>query len=104
LKIILGHLGSFTWWLWRLDSRWIVSERGKHRSPLAQKKPSQYIKENFYVTTSGMFWHRHYNVAIGLGADRVLFAVDHPYESTGMQSNLWIRHPYAMAIKKRSTI
>jgi len=84
LKIILGHLGeALPWWLWRLDSRWIVVGREESAAPpLAKKKPSQYIKENFYVTTSGMFWHPALQCCYSaLGADRILFAVDHPYES-----------------------
>jgi len=84
LKIILGHLGeALPWWLWRLDSRWVVIGREESSSaPLAKKKPSQYIQENFYVTTSGMFWHPALQCCYSaLGADRILFAVDHPYES-----------------------
>jgi 2,3-dihydroxybenzoate decarboxylase len=84
LKIILGHLGeALPWWLWRLDSRWIVVGREESAfGMLAKKKPSQYIKDNFYVTTSGMFWHPALQCCYSaLGADRILFAVDHPYES-----------------------
>jgi len=85
LKIILGHLGeALPWWLWRFDSRWTVVGRGERGSgPLARKKPSHYIKENFYVTTSGMFWHPALQCCYSaLGAERILFAVDHPYESS----------------------
>ena len=57
LKIILGHLGeALPFWLWRIDDRW-------RKDPLAtklKKRPSQYIKDNFFVTTSGMFWSQHY--------------------------------------------
>jgi 5-carboxyvanillate decarboxylase len=84
LNIILGHLGeALPWWLWRLDSRWVVVGREESdAAPLARKKPSQYIKENFYFTTSGMFWHPALQCCYSaLGADRILFAVDHPYES-----------------------
>jgi hypothetical protein len=31
--------------------------REESATPLAEKKPIQYIKNNFYVTTSGMFRH-----------------------------------------------
>lgn len=47
-----------------------------------QKTPGQYFKENFYVTTSGMFWEPALQfVSKVLGAERILFAVDYPYES-----------------------
>lgn len=88
LKIMLGHLGeAIPFWLWRLDSRY---EEEKDNDPASaeaykdlQKSPSQYFKENFYVTTSGMFWEpvlRFVNSV--LGSDRILFATDYPYEST----------------------
>jgi 5-carboxyvanillate decarboxylase len=84
LKVILGHLGeALPWWLWRLDSRWVViGRRESATATQAEKKPSEYIKENFYITTSGMFWHPALQCCYSaLGADRILFAVDHPYES-----------------------
>lgn len=81
LKFILGHLGeALPWWIWRLDNRWkkfTADDRGRQM----KKKPSEYIKENFFITTSGMFWHPSLLCAyLTLGADRILFAVDYPYE------------------------
>jgi 2,3-dihydroxybenzoate decarboxylase len=87
LKIILGHLGeSIPLWLWRIDSRWLDDKRINPASAKLyehlHKTPSQYFKDNFYVTTSGMFWHPALQfVCSVLGADRVLFATDYPYES-----------------------
>lgn len=91
LKIILGHLGeALPFWLWRLDSR-LQEEKGDPASAsfyeYLKKNPSQYFKENFYVTTSGMFWEPVLKfVCSVLGADRVLFAVDYPYESSKIAS------------------
>lgn len=86
LKIILGHLGeSIPFWLWRLDSRWPRDEMGIYSGPSKklQKTPSQYFKDNFYVTTSGMFWQPVIQfVCSVLGTDKVLFATDYPYESS----------------------
>ena len=48
-----------------------------------RKKPSDYVKENFLVTTSGMFWQPAFLSAyLALGADNIMFAVDHPYEDS----------------------
>jgi 5-carboxyvanillate decarboxylase len=86
LKIMLGHMGEgIPFWLWRIDKHW-VSDRGiveKDSPGLALKKqPSQYFKENFYVTTSGMYWEPAFTfVNSVLGADRILFAADYPPES-----------------------
>jgi predicted TIM-barrel fold metal-dependent hydrolase len=79
LKIILGHLGeAIPFWLWRIDNFW-----GK--TPLSnslKKIPSQYFKDNFAVSTSGMFSEPALNYVITvLGADNILFAVDYPFDS-----------------------
>ncbi len=84
LKIILGHLGeALPFWMGRLDTRWVREAAAS--DPIAskiKKLPSQYIKDNFFVTISGMFWQPAFLCAyLALGADRILFAVDYPYES-----------------------
>src|SRR5258707_2811930 len=78
LTIILGHLGeTLPYLLGRLDSRWQFYA-DKRR---AREKPSHYVRNNFLVTTSGIFYDPALLCAIAaLGADRVLFAVDFPYE------------------------
>lgn len=78
LKIILGHLGEgIPFWLWRIDNIWSKSGR-----TTPKRKPSEVFKENFYVTTSGMFNSQAFlQVYLTLGADRILFAVDYPYGS-----------------------
>ncbi|MFC1862696.1 amidohydrolase family protein [Thermodesulfobacteriota bacterium] len=87
LKIILGHLGeAIPFWLWRLDSR-LEEEKGDPASAEIyrhlKKNPSQYFKDNFFVTTSGMFWEPVVKFTCSvLGLDKVLFAADYPYESS----------------------
>jgi predicted TIM-barrel fold metal-dependent hydrolase len=89
LKIILGHLGEgIPYFLWRMDNRWLKEKdvQGMGKSdPITsglKKLPSQYVKENIYVTTSGMFWAPVLQfVNSVLGADRILFAADYPQES-----------------------
>jgi predicted TIM-barrel fold metal-dependent hydrolase len=42
---------------------------------------SHYLRENFYITTSGNFRTQALtNVILEVGADRVLYSVDYPYE------------------------
>lgn len=79
LKIILGHLGEgLPFWLWRLDNRWLLGPIGKKLS----QKPSEYFRDNFVITTSGTFWHPALiHCCLALGAERILFAVDYPFES-----------------------
>ena len=42
---------------------------------------SQYLRENFYITTSGNFRTQALtDVILEVGADRVLYSVDYPFE------------------------
>ncbi len=77
-KVILGHLGeTLPYLLWRFDSRAQL-----YGIKLA-KPPSQYIKDNFMVTTSGMCSAEPLTCAISaLGHDHVMFAADYPFESS----------------------
>jgi 2,3-dihydroxybenzoate decarboxylase len=84
LRIVVGHLGEgIPYWLFRVDffHRGIVqTKRYANFKPL-KKKPSDYMKENFYVTTSGMAWEPAILYARSvLGAERVLYAMDYPYQ------------------------
>ncbi|HSX50754.1 MAG TPA: hypothetical protein VLF09_07340, partial [Cellvibrio sp.] len=48
-----------------------------------QRTPGEYMKENFYYSTSGMNNAREINyVCDACGESRLLFAIDYPYEST----------------------
>lgn len=83
LKIILGHLGeALPYWLWRIDNRW--EKRKLSTAPGIKrllKKPGQYIKDNFYITTSGMLYEPALECAIkSVGIDRIMFALDYPWE------------------------
>ena len=80
LTLILGHMGEMLpFILWRLDSRVKISA-GKSQ---IKKPPSQYIKENIWITTSGQAAMEPLQCAMsGLGVDHMLFAVDYPFENT----------------------
>lgn len=88
LKIVLGHLGEgLPFWLGRLDNRYqnIVSRGGLQSLGMNElaKLPSETFKSNFWATTSGMMSNEPLDFTLGmLGADRVMFAVDYPYEQT----------------------
>jgi len=79
LTIILGHLGeTLPASLWRIDHR--ISRMPPVGIP-AQKSLSEYFRRNFYVTTSGNFYTPTLvNAMAFMGADRILFSVDHPFE------------------------
>jgi 2,3-dihydroxybenzoate decarboxylase len=84
LKIVTGHLGeALPYWLFRIDfmhSRMVAANRYAS-VPKLRRKPSEYLRENFYVTTSGMAWEPPILYAQSvLGVDRVLYAMDYPYQ------------------------
>ena len=88
LKIVLGHLGeAIPFWLDRLDNRYQNILRRGGFGPLGmkplQRLPSEYFRENFWITTSGMMSNPPLELCLGLfGPEKVMFAVDYPYEQT----------------------
>ena len=82
LRIILGHMGeTIPYHLWRFDSRAALIA-GKR--PL-KETPSFYLKRNMFVTTSGQFDNVPLMAALAaLGADKVLFSIDYPYEDSAI--------------------
>jgi predicted TIM-barrel fold metal-dependent hydrolase len=81
LQIILGHMGeNLPFGMWRVDNTngWIEN---RHNYP-AKKRISEYFCANFHITTSGNF---HTQALIDsmlvLGADRIMFSTDWPFEN-----------------------
>ena len=81
LNVILGHLGEgLPLSLPRVEHRLRHQLPGSHGTHL--RTPMEYLCNNFYVTTSGTFRTQGLLHTLSeMGVDRVLFAVDYPYES-----------------------
>ena len=79
-KLLLGHMGEgLPYALWRLDSRW--GFHNHHGIELARERPSEYLRENLYITTSGVCSAAPLQCALqALGADHILFGSDYPFE------------------------
>ena len=78
-QIILGHMGEgLVAMMARAQRRFEYAPCGKQlKKPLAQ-----YLRDHFYITTSGNFHTATLNNVIEeMGIDRVMFSVDYPYES-----------------------
>ncbi len=84
LKIVLGHLGEgLPFWLYRIDfmHAGIVRAGRSEGAQALKRKPSDYLRENFYYTTSGMAWEPSITfVQQQMGFDRVMYAMDYPYQ------------------------
>jgi 2,3-dihydroxybenzoate decarboxylase len=78
-RLILGHMGeTLPYLLWRLDSRSRARAEGEEA---AGQAPSQIIRDNILITTSGVCSHAALACALAaLGEDSVMFSVDYPFE------------------------
>jgi predicted TIM-barrel fold metal-dependent hydrolase len=84
LTVILGHLGEGLPFIYkRIDWAWERPFDPAARPKLA-RKPSEYLKDNVFVTTSG----NHFTPAFMctrevLGVENMLLGTDYPYEDLG---------------------
>jgi predicted TIM-barrel fold metal-dependent hydrolase len=85
LKIILGHLGEgLPFAMHRLNEHTAAAARRRS----LKKEPIEYFRDNLLVTTSGNWYEPAFQCTLAaLGADKILFAVDWPYEAnkTGVE-------------------
>ena len=74
LQIILGHWGEMLlFWLDRVDSLSNVS-------PHLERRVADYVRQNMFITCSGMLEPRLARHALDLTSiDRLLFSTDHPF-------------------------
>jgi 2,3-dihydroxybenzoate decarboxylase len=79
LTIVVGHMGEgLPFWLKRLDD--IVAREDLQT---IMRKPSEYFRDNFVITTSAMFWDPILTLSHEvIGADRIMFGVDYPFASS----------------------
>ena len=78
LQLVLGHLGErIPYELWRIDNL-----LGSMKMQVPFKKPvSHYLRHNVHLTTSGQFNDAAFHCALAaVGAARIMFSVDYPYE------------------------
>ena len=84
LKIVLGHLGEgLPFWLYRIDFYWLKPWTAPELKPKTLRKPSDYVRDNFVFTCSGMHYLPSFiNAYMAVGADNLCFGADHPFESS----------------------
>ena len=81
LTVVIGHMGEgLPAAMWRVDNRnaWVKTPP---RHP-AKKPLAEYFRANFYLTTSGNFRTQALlGAMLEIGADRILFSADWPFEN-----------------------
>jgi 2,3-dihydroxybenzoate decarboxylase len=88
LQIILGHLGEgLPYSIWRVDNRNAWTKQPP-RYP-AKRPLGEYFQQNFHLTTSGNFRTQTLiDAMLEVGADRILFSTDWPFENVD-HAALW---------------
>ena len=84
LQIMVGHMGeALPYWLYRLDymhQAGVKSKRYDCIKPL-KKTLAEYMRSNVLITSSGVAWEPAISFAQQvLGEDRVMYAMDYPYQ------------------------
>ncbi len=81
LRIVLGHMGEgLPYSMWRVDNRnaWVKTPK----TYPAKQPLGHYFRENFFLTTSGNFRTQTLiDAMLEIGADRILFSADWPFEN-----------------------
>src|SRR3954447_4908967 len=94
LTVILGHLGEG---LPFATNR--LEQRLRRRADVTlERLPAQVLRENFHVSVSGNYHTASLiGVLLELGADRVMFAADHPFEDVADGADWFDSVPIAEA-------
>ncbi len=93
LRLVIGHLGEcmplhlyrFDWMQGNADNRaGLRADIGGGQPPVKLKHPvSYYFHHNIWITTSGVGWEPAIKFCMDvLGPDRVLYAMDYPYQQS----------------------
>jgi 2,3-dihydroxybenzoate decarboxylase len=103
LKMIIGHLGEgLIFWMDRIDFVFKKPWMGEEIRPKIKKKPSDYIRDNFLITTGGIFAVPAFlSVFLEIGAGRMMFATDYPYENTDASLRFMATVPISDVDKER---
>jgi len=105
LKMIVGHCGeALPYWMYRIDYM--------HRAQIAAKRypmlkeleraPSEYLRENVYVTNSGVAWEPAIMFCHEvMGPDHTLYAMDYPYQYLASEVTVSDNLPMSAEDKKK---
>jgi 2,3-dihydroxybenzoate decarboxylase len=84
LNIIVGHAGeALPFWLYRLDYMHAATVRAKRYASMQPLRHalSHYLRNNVFITNSGVAWQPAIQFCQQvIGVDRVLYAMDYPYQ------------------------
>jgi predicted TIM-barrel fold metal-dependent hydrolase len=101
LQIALGHLREgLPFFIDRVDIRYRVE--GSPARIALKLRPSDYLRRNFHLTTSGMNWEPSVRQALEvMGPDRVQFAADWPFEDATDAADRFRKMTLATAVRAK---
>lgn len=105
LQIVLGHCGeALPFWLSRIDFMHTRSAKnGRYPGVKPLKRPaSDYLRNNFYYTNSGVAWAPPIMfIREVIGADRMMYAMDYPWQFEVSETDTLDNLPIDQAEKKQ---
>lgn len=102
LQMIIGHLGEMLpFAAYRIDRYYGLGGSGDSSRGLKQL-PSEYLKNNVHVTTSGNFCPPAFACTLEvMGADRVMFSVDYPMDDNRTGAEFMASYPMDDATRRK---
>ncbi len=105
LKMIVGHCGeALPYWMYRIDYMHRAQIAAKRYPMLKELKrtPSEYLRENVYVTNSGVAWEPAIMFCHKvMGPDHTLYAMDYPYQYLAAEVTVSDNLPMSAEDKKK---
>jgi 2,3-dihydroxybenzoate decarboxylase len=101
LQMIIGHLGEMLpFAAYRVDRYYGLGGSGS--GDRLQHLPSEYLRNNFHVTTSGNFCAPAFACTLDvMGADRVMFSVDYPMDDNQTGAEFMASYPMDAATRAK---
>jgi predicted TIM-barrel fold metal-dependent hydrolase len=101
LQMIIGHLGEMLpFAAYRVDRYYGLGGDGSGKR--LQHPPSDYLRNNFYVTTSGNFCPPAFACTLEvMGVDRVMFSVDYPMDDNQAGAEFLASYPMDDATRRK---
>jgi 5-carboxyvanillate decarboxylase len=105
LQFVIGHCGeALPFWVYRINYMHRATLASKRYAflPELKKRPGDYLRENVYVTNSGVAWEPAIMLCHEvMGADRVMYAMDYPYQFVPEEVTVSDRLPMTALDKRR---
>jgi 5-carboxyvanillate decarboxylase len=105
LRMIIGHCGeALPFWLYRIDYMHAAATRANRHPhmPKLQRTPGEYLRDNVYVTNSGVAWAPAIMLCHQvMGPDHTLYAMDYPYQYLPSEVTVSDELPMSAADKKK---